>query len=256
MQSGINTIRRHSKSILILALLFVVCMAAGLVCLFCSNRHDGYIIALDAGHGGNDPGAVGFIQEIDLTEPAIRYLEAYLRQDENYTPVLCRPYGKGASIQQRNQAAKQAGADLLLSVHANSSDNASASGFECYPSPPGRDNHTASVRFAAILVEHMHSIGTQIRAGNGIRYAYYIPGEDGKYQKKLVDSSDTQVYPYGSFGLVENKTCPAVLAEQCFLTNAQDVAFLGTDEGCQLAAKSYYLAICEYFGTTPVFTNP
>ena len=51
--------------------------------------HEGppYTIAIDAGHGGTDIGAEGVINEIQLTEATIGYLEGWLTQDENYTPV-------------------------------------------------------------------------------------------------------------------------------------------------------------------------
>ena len=241
---------KKSKGFFILLLIPILFIAIGLICLSFCGKH-GYVIAIDAGHGGSDPGAVGIIKETELTEGTIKYLEEYLRNDENYTPVLCRQYGQTTSIQQRNQTAAKAKADLLLSVHANSAADANASGFECYPAPPGRGNHDTSVRFAGLLTEEMYSIGSTIRGSNGIRYAYYIPDSNGKSQKKLIDSSDDTVYNYSSFGMVENKNCPAVLAEQCFITNADDVAFLGTDNGYRLAAKAYYKAICRYFGTIP-----
>ena len=41
-------------------------------------------------------------------------------------------------------------------------------------------------------------------------------------------------------------SCPAVLAEQCFITNASDVESFGTEEGCKRAAEAYYRAICGY----------
>jgi len=40
--------------------------------------------------------------------------------------------------------------------------------------------------------------------------------------------------------------CPAVLVEQCFLTNPQDAARLATPSGAKQAAKAYYEAICEW----------
>ena len=42
-------------------------------------------------------------------------------------------------------------------------------------------------------------------------------------------------------------SCPAVLAEQCFITNQADVEAFGTEEGCKKAAAAYYRAICRYW---------
>ena len=55
-----------------------------------------------------------------------------------------------------------------------------------------------------------------------------------------------------TFGVLEQAGCPAVLAEQCFVTNAEDVAAFAGEEGCRRAAEVYYRAICRYFGTQPM----
>ena len=70
--------------------------------------------------------------------------------------------------------------------------------------------------------------------------------------KKIVDSSDTRVREENSFGILEKAPCPAVLAEQCFLSNSSDYEAWATPQGCQRAARVYYEAICRYFGTQPI----
>ena len=62
----------------------------------------------------------------------------------------------------------------------------------------------------------------------------------------LVDSSDTEGYDYDTFGMLKHMDCPAVLVEQCFITNAADVEAFGTEDGCKKAAAAYYRAICRY----------
>ena len=84
--------------------------------------HEGppYTIAIDAGHGGTDIGAEGVINEIQLTEATIGYLEGWLTQDENYTPVRTHAADTFSKNTERAAAANSAGASLLLSVHGNS----------------------------------------------------------------------------------------------------------------------------------------
>ena len=53
-------------------------------------------------------------------------------------------------------------------------------------------------------------------------------------------------------GILEKAPCPAVLAEQCFLSNSGDYEAWATPQGCQRAARVYYEAICRYFGTQPI----
>lgn len=99
------------------------------------------------------------------------------------------------------------------------------------------------MEFAALLAEEMEAAGSELRGGNGIRFGYYVNGE-----KMLVDSTDTTVYDYDTFGVLKNQEGAAVLVEQCFVTNESDVANFGTEEGCQKAAEAYYRAILRYLG--------
>ena len=81
-----------------------------------------------------------------------------------------------------------------------------------------------------------------------MRYIYYLEND----QKQLVENTYTQVRPERSFTLLEDVDCPAVLAEQCFVTNTEDVKRFGSEEGCKAVARIYYEAICAYFGTKPL----
>ena len=74
----------------------------------------------------------------------------------------------------------------------------------------------------------------------------------GNDQKQLVESTHTEVRAERSFTLLEDVNCPVVLAEQCFVTNADDVERFGSEQGCKRTARIYYEAICAYFGTTPL----
>ena len=93
----------------------------------------------------------------------------------------------------------------------------------------------------------MRSAGASLRGRGGIRYIYYI-GET----KQLVESSHTEVHEERSFTILEDVNCPAVLAEQCFVTSEADVAQFGSEDGCRRTARAYYEAICAYFETTPL----
>lgn len=254
------------KLVLLVSVSLIVISTLGTVALY--NRANAYqpggtppgppyVVALDAGHGGADVGAVGVIQEIDLTQPTVDYLYTLLASDANYKPVLCRKLDDGATLTERVNKANRHRATLLLSVHGNSSEDASAGGFECFPAPPGRDWHSESMRFATLIAQQMGQQGSVLRGENGVRFAYYNQStSDGTHTGKFFrESSDTTIFNEESFTIVEKANCPAVLAEQCFVTNSTDVEKFGTQAGCEAAAKSYYLAICEYFGTQPILQD-
>ncbi|AMJ39786.1 N-acetylmuramoyl-L-alanine amidase family protein [Anaerotignum propionicum] len=208
-----------------------------------------YIIGLDAGHGGVDTGAVGIIEEVALTEKTTAKLAELLEADGRFRVVLSRKDGEDKTVTDRNKLFQRAKPDLVLSIHANSGEDASAYGFECYPSPPGKKNYERSLAFAQYIAMEMKVAGARLRGPDGVRFGYYVPDETGNTSKLLIDSTDTQVYDYDTFGMLKNMTCPAVLVEQCFVTNEQDVKDFGTEEGCAKAAQAYYQGICQYLST-------
>ena len=209
-----------------------------------------YRVCIDAGHGGSDPGARGVVEEKEMTAQTSEALLTLLEDDPNYIPLRSREsYDVTAKPSERAEAINAQSPQLLLSIHGNSAANGStASGFECYPAVPGRTWHQESFYFAQLLAGGMQSIGAKLRGRGGVRYIYYLEND----QKQLVENTYTQVRPERSFTLLEDVDCPAVLSEQCFVTNAEDVERFGSEEGCKTVARIYYEAICAYFGTEPL----
>lgn len=208
-----------------------------------------YRVAIDAGHGGDDPGAQGVVQESQMTAATAAALTALLEKDPHYIPLNTREsYTTTAKPAERAEYINQQSPQLLLSIHGNSAPaGVEASGFECYPAVPGRTWHRESLYFARLLAEQMQGAGAVLRGQGGVRYIYY-QGQT----KHMVEASCTDVRSELSFTILEAADCPAVLAEQCFVTSAEDVARFGDEEGCRRAARIYYEAICGYFGTQPM----
>lgn len=241
--------RRRRKIIKIIFLLcfIILIIAFGVFFFYKKEGKKQYTIGLDAGHGGEDSGAIGYIQEVELTEKTADYLQQLLEKDGRFKVVRSRKNGENVSIPDRKELMKKKNVDLVLSIHANSEPTATARGFECYPSPPGRKNHEISYYFAVCIAEQMAAAGNHLRGENGVRYAYYAEDENGNTQKVIKEVSDNMVYAQPSFGIVEDMDCPAVLAEQCFVTNQEDAQQFGSDAGCAISAQYYYNAICKYF---------
>ena len=170
-----------------------------------------------------------------------------LEEDGRFRVILCREYGEGKDLNRRWLRSILSGADLLLSVHGNSADDPAARGFEAYPALPDSSYHEDSLRFARLLAGEMGEAGAVLRGDGGIRYAYY----DEAGNKLLRDVPDPELEGLPSFAMVQYPRCPAVLAEQCFVTNAEDVADFAGEEGCARAAACYYRAVCAYFELEP-----
>jgi N-acetylmuramoyl-L-alanine amidase len=92
------------------------------------------IIAVDAGHGGVDPGASGArgTHEKDVVLEIARALAARINQEPGMKAVLTRDGDYFISLRERNLRARKAKADLFVSVHADSIANPDVSGSSVY----------------------------------------------------------------------------------------------------------------------------
>lgn len=208
------------------------------------------VIAIDPGHGGTDPGSEGNgLWEYEMTWQVANELVNLLEQDGRYAPVLTITEEESQNSDmprvepaERAQRANDAGAVLLFSIHGNSDPSGTASGFECYAIPPGQQYHDESVALARLTAQKITQTGQPLRGQDGVRYIYF-----DTYDNRMVyESSDETPRNEPTFRLLADADCPAVLVEQCFLTNPQDAARLATPSGAKQAAKAYYEAICKW----------
>lgn len=208
------------------------------------------VIAIDPGHGGTDPGSEGSgLWEYEMTWQVANELVNLLEQDGRYAPVLTITEEESQNSDmprvepaERAQRANDAGAVLLFSIHGNSDPSGTASGFECYAIPPGQQYHDESVALARLTAQKITRTGQPLRGQDGVRYIYF-----DTYDNRMVyESSDETPRNEPTFRLLADADCPAVLVEQCFLTNPQDAARLATPSGAKQAAKAYYEAICKW----------
>ena len=208
------------------------------------------VIAIDPGHGGTDPGSEGNgLWEYEMTWQVANELVNLLEQDGRYAPVLTITEEESQNSDmprvepaERAQRANDAGAVLLFSIHGNSDPSGTGSGFECYAIPPGQHYHDESVALARLTAQKITQTGQPLRGQDGVRYIYF-----DTYDNRMVyESSDETPRNEPTFRLLADADCPAVLVEQCFLTNPQDAARLATPSGAKQAAKAYYEAICEW----------
>lgn len=93
------------------------------------------VVAIDAGHGGDDPGAIGYdgrIREKDVALAISRAVFERLRNTPGYEPVMIRQGDYYVRLQQRPQLARQNRADIFLSIHADSFSSSRAEGVTVY----------------------------------------------------------------------------------------------------------------------------
>ena len=158
-----------------------------------------YRVVIDAGHGGADPGARGVVEEKNMTAATAAELIRLLQQDANFIPLQTRnSFDETATPAQRAARTSEQSPQLLLSIHGNSAANGStASGFECYPSVPGRTWHQESFYFAQLLAEGMQASGAALRGHGGVRYCRMAAVEPcPSYRSALRASEETAAPPF------------------------------------------------------------
>lgn len=105
-------------------------------------------IVIDPGHGGKDPGAINNgIKEKDFNLDVAKHLARVLKS-AGYTVHLTRSNDKFVGLYERTDIARKYDADLFISLHANSSKNKNAEGFETYYLDFTKDAN--AIRLAAI----------------------------------------------------------------------------------------------------------
>ncbi len=107
------------------------------------------VVAISAGHGGEDPGAVaGGSREKDITLAISRYLNQRLREAPGYRPVMIREGDYYVPLRRRTEIAREHRADLLVAVHADAYRSSSASGMTIYALSGERADRENAARVA------------------------------------------------------------------------------------------------------------
>jgi N-acetylmuramoyl-L-alanine amidase len=100
----------------------------------CSAK--GYVVVLDPGHGGRDPGAIsqdGALKEKDITLEVAKATKRILEKNNpGITVELTRSDDKFMNLEARTALANRLNADLFISIHCNSDTDANSAGIETY----------------------------------------------------------------------------------------------------------------------------
>ncbi|QIZ78648.1 AMIN domain-containing protein [Ferrimonas lipolytica] len=101
------------------------------------------VIAIDAGHGGKDPGSIGpsGIYEKNIVLPIAKQLKAKIDATKGFRAVLIRSGDYFVSLNQRSEQARQADADLLVSIHADAFSSPQPRGASVWVLSLGRANN-------------------------------------------------------------------------------------------------------------------
>ena len=206
------------------------------------------VIAVDAGHGGHDPGASGRLglKEKTVNLDIARRLAELLKRD-GFQVLLTRSDDRFIPLYGRTAIANRAGADLFLSIHANASRSRSADGFEAYYLSEATDDHARALEAAenAALPEEVggavpsHSqailwdlLYTEHRAESSELAAHICRGMTG-----CSLGSKSRGTKSARFAVLRGARMPAVLVEVGFITHPGEEAHLRTPDYRQRVAE-------------------
>ena len=226
------------------------------------------VIAIDAGHGGRDPGAVGSnVVEKDITLLIARELERTLRDTKGYQAVMIRSNDESVSLNQRYQNARKSGADALISIHADGFRLESVKGASVFVW-----SNEASSSVARNLSERQRKrIQAQIKDIKPYDFnedeamRIYPSTYKNKIDQSLILGNKileqlkrdpfTKIHKknveFADFRVLKSVDIPSVLVESGFITNPEDAERLNKKEGRRMIARSIFLGIHNYFKEQP-----
>ncbi len=213
-------------------------------------------IVIDAGHGGHDPGTIGRggLQEKDLVLDVALRLERLVRQELGTEVVLTRATDVFIPLEERTAIANSRGADLFLSIHANSSRNPGARGIETYFLNFARNAHAEAVAarenaISPATLKDLQSLVKAITLNSKIDESRDFAAA---VQESMVSGVRTQhvVLDRGvhtaPFYVLIGANMPAVLAEIAFVSNPEEEKRLKTPDYRETLARSLLRGVRSY----------
>ena len=238
--------------------------------LFVCNKVQAMTIVLDSGHGASDPGAInGETTESYVTHKIGNYLKDYLEKYQNVKIIMTNTGEDEVILFDRAMIARKSNADLLVSLHINSSTS-NAQGAEVYVTANTslRKYNVATTELADKILKNLGDLGISNRGvktklipkdttdvySDGtradymgiIRYAMRGTMIDWGKTTVMKDGKKVEVPASTSANVQKGEGIPAILVEHCFI-QGNDYKFLDSDEDIKKLAEADGKAIVEQY---------
>ncbi|MBF0219461.1 MAG: N-acetylmuramoyl-L-alanine amidase [Gammaproteobacteria bacterium] len=224
------------------------------------------IIAIDAGHGGDDPGAIGHdnIQEKEVVLAIARELERRVNGIRGMRAVMIRDGDYFISLRKRMSKARAAQADLMISIHADSFADSRARGASVYTlSERGATSEQARMlaakenaadlvggvsiddkddQLASVLLD-LSQTATIVESTD---IATRVLGElkqVGRLHKRRVEKA--------GFMVLKSPDVPSILVETAFISNPADAQNLNSSTHQRKLAAAILSGLRSYFSENP-----
>lgn len=209
-----------------------------------TNGDGVFTIVLDPGHGGSDPGALGFgLRESDLTLSIGKYCQQTLSQYAKTKVYMTRTSDTFVDLKPRADFAKSVGADLFVSLHINSSSASSANGAEIWVPSPGTwfpAFNGVGEDLACEMLSKLKALGLADR--DTVWDNYEVNGEKKYYPDGSWADSLSVIRNCREAGIM------AILVEHGFISNQSDAKFLSSEANLKKLGEADAQGIVDYYG--------
>ncbi|MGD2075828.1 MAG: N-acetylmuramoyl-L-alanine amidase [Gammaproteobacteria bacterium] len=224
------------------------------------------VVAIDAGHGGEDPGARGRkgTREKDVVLSIARRLAALIEKEPGLRPVLIRDGDYYVGLRKRIEKARRARADLFISIHADAFRDSRARGSSVYVlSQRGASSEMARWLAARenaadlvggvslddkddLLAEVLLDLAQTATLEASVAVADNVLAEMkhiGRVHKKQVQ--------HAGFVVLKSPDIPSLLVETAFISNPSEEQRLRSARHQQQVARAILNGVRSYFASNP-----
>ncbi|NOR51160.1 MAG: AMIN domain-containing protein [Gammaproteobacteria bacterium] len=231
-----------------------------------TNQARDIIVAIDAGHGGEDPGAIGSrkIQEKDVVLAIAKQLKKMVDKEPGMRGILTREGDYFIRLKKRTAIARKHKADLFISIHADSFKDHRAKGASVYTlSPKGATSEQARLlaqkenesdliggvtiddkddQLASVLLDLSLDASIVMSSEVATRILSGLK-RVGKLHKRNVEQA--------GFRVLKSPDMPSILIETAFISNPQEAKRLNSPKHQRKMAAAIMGGVNTYFKQNP-----
>jgi N-acetylmuramoyl-L-alanine amidase len=224
------------------------------------------IVAIDAGHGGEDPGASGpgRLREKAVVLSIAKALKNLFTTQKGYKPLMIRNGDYYVGLEKRRSLARKAQADLMISIHADAFKDHRARGTSVYALST-RGASSASAKFLADEANNSDLVGGVSLVDKGDVLAGVLTdlsmtasldasmkiGRNVLKSMGKVSHLHSRKVEQASFVVLKSPDIPSILVETGFISNPTEAKKLKTSGYQKKMAKAIFTGVTSYFVSSP-----
>lgn len=221
------------------------------------------VIAIDAGHGGKDPGATGRLgtHEKDVTLQIARKLEKLIKKQPGMKPAMIRTSDRFMRLRERISKAHELKADLMISLHADSFPDKRARGASVYAlSVSGASSESARLMaekensvdmlFGDVSLDDKDEMVKQVLLDlslTGTIQSSLDIGDEVLHELNKVGRVHKKKVQQAAFAVLKAPNIPAILLETAFISNPKEERKLRSASHQNKLAKAILRGASDYF---------